>query len=193
MNAYWTRAECPCPGGKSTRPGRPAGPMPDRTPQRNPHAPVLDFSPHVTAYHPRPPRLLVTPPPIANAYPGLSATRSRPIRPRNAVNNAGGTATSAIWNVTAFACESRFRARSKREPDGPALGSRSPNEEDKERNSFRNALQKTPGSRRLKWLSRNDQNWLRSPDRSQTFAFNRWIGSGRDRQSPQALLALFLA
>jgi hypothetical protein len=39
---------------------------------------------------------------------------------------------------------------------------------DKERNSFRNSLQKkTPASRLLRWLSRNDQNWLRSADRCQ--------------------------
>jgi hypothetical protein len=32
--------------------------MPDRTPQRNPHATVLDFSLLLTAHHSRPPRLL---------------------------------------------------------------------------------------------------------------------------------------
>jgi hypothetical protein len=77
------------------------------------------------------------------------------------VNNAGGTATSAIWNVTAFACESRFRARSKREPDGPALGSRSPNEEDKERNSFESAqVSRQKNQEQLRWLSPNDQDRL---------------------------------
>ena len=55
---------------------------------------------------------------------------------------------------------------------------------DKERNSFRNALQKkTPASRLLKWLSRNDQNWLRSVDRSHAGAI---AGCGSRDQQGQA-------
>ena len=47
-------------------------------------------------------------PPAVNDHPGLGAARSRPIRPRIAANNARGTATSAIWNVTAFAWRMTF-------------------------------------------------------------------------------------
>ena len=38
-------------------------------------------------------------------HPGQGEARGRPIRTRIAANNARGMATSAIWNVTALACD----------------------------------------------------------------------------------------
>src|SRR4051794_6578094 len=85
--------------------------MPQRTPRWTPHGPILDISPHLTAHHPHPARLHVTPtshPPVADVHPGLGAARSRPIRTRIAANSARGTATSASWNVTTFAWRTTF-------------------------------------------------------------------------------------
>jgi hypothetical protein len=102
MNTYWTPAAFLCPrkngeigavGQPDTRPSTPTslfdsflgqspsphgGPSPSSSARRHSH------------------------PPATNDHPGLGATRSRPIRARNAANNLRGTATSAIWNVTAL-------------------------------------------------------------------------------------------
>ena len=47
-------------------------------------------------------------PDAKNIQPGLGAARSRPIRPKIAVNSARGTAASASWNVSALAWRTTF-------------------------------------------------------------------------------------
>src|SRR4051794_15954815 len=78
--------------------------MLDRTPRWTPHAPPLDFSPHLTAHHTRPLQPHAAPDHPRRTITRGSSPRSRPTRPRIAANPARGSAPSAYWNVTAREC-----------------------------------------------------------------------------------------